>query len=416
MRRLLFLRWQGAPGGTVSWTLRDARRGAEPTAPSRGSLAEAARAARGHRVVVLVPGEDVALHCAQVPARSRARQARAVPFALEDEIAGEVEHTHFALAGGSGEQVPVAVVDHPRMAAWLEALQDAGLDADWVVPDILALPWEPAAWTLLADGPRVLLRTGRFEAQVLEAGWGGLVVAERLAGSDPAPGAVRVLATRGPDGTEATGATPFEDVFAAHGVALDAQEPPRDVLDWLARGFEPGAGINLLQGPYRGRRTLAERLRPWRPAAALAVLLLAVEGGAQVAEHVRLQREQATLEATVTARFQEAFPEARRIVNPRVQAEGRLRALRGGGDGSLGFLELLTTAAAPVVQAPGARVRSVTYRGGVLYLDLQVPDLQGLDRLKSAIAAAGGLEVVIQTATAQGNTVQSRLRIQEAPV
>ena len=64
------------------------------------------------RIVVLVPGEEVALHEARVPGHNRQRVLRVVPYALEEELASDVEDLHFALGRSlGGERYPVAVVE-----------------------------------------------------------------------------------------------------------------------------------------------------------------------------------------------------------------------------------------------------------------------------------------------------------------
>ena len=53
----------------------------------RGSLAEAAAAAQGRRVIVLVPGSEVVLAAPELPARSPARLLQLAPVALEENLA-----------------------------------------------------------------------------------------------------------------------------------------------------------------------------------------------------------------------------------------------------------------------------------------------------------------------------------------
>jgi general secretion pathway protein L len=86
-----------------------------------GSLEEAALAATGKVVRVLVPGTDVLLAAPVFPARSAAKLLQLVPFALEDQLASDVELLHFALGRQRPDQsLPVAVVDHQRLRACLD--------------------------------------------------------------------------------------------------------------------------------------------------------------------------------------------------------------------------------------------------------------------------------------------------------
>ena len=80
----------------ASWTVAD-EAGRLIEAESSGTLAEAAEAVEGRRATLVVPGDDVLLAEAVVPGASPVRAQQAVPFALEEQLADDVERLHFAL-------------------------------------------------------------------------------------------------------------------------------------------------------------------------------------------------------------------------------------------------------------------------------------------------------------------------------
>ena len=106
-------------------------------------------------IVVLVPAEDVLLTEARVPARNRAQLLQALPFAVEDQLLAPVESLHFAAATGEGDAVGVAVVAKATLRSWLDRLSEAGIRADAILPDSLALPFAPDHVTLLAAAYRL---------------------------------------------------------------------------------------------------------------------------------------------------------------------------------------------------------------------------------------------------------------------
>ena len=74
------------------------------SAPGSGSLTDAAAAADGARVVLVLPGDEVSLLRATLPPRSGKRVGALVPFALEDQLAAEIDTLHFAV-GVQGEEI-----------------------------------------------------------------------------------------------------------------------------------------------------------------------------------------------------------------------------------------------------------------------------------------------------------------------
>jgi general secretion pathway protein L len=125
----------GPPTDQVEWLSVDG--GGSPVGASgRGTLVEAAVAAGSRRLVVIVPGEDIALSAPELPSRSGSKLARLVPFALEEALAADVETLHFAVGKQAGDRrVPVAALERGRLSAWLAELAAVGLAPAALYPD-----------------------------------------------------------------------------------------------------------------------------------------------------------------------------------------------------------------------------------------------------------------------------------------
>lgn len=393
-----FLHLGESPADPVSWLDPDGH-------PGTGDLDAAAAALGARECVVFAPGQRCLLTRAPVPSRNRAHQARAVPYALEDDLSSDVEGLHFALGPHRDGQVAVAVVARDWLEAWRAALDEAGLQASGIFPDLLALPWDGERWTLADNGAAVLVRTGAHSGFAADPATLRSLIAAALEeeDEDASPERLRVLPT--PSAGDAPAALPLP---------RDLESSPRPLLQWLAAGHQPATSIDLLQGAFDRSSEGTDPWRPWQPVAAMGLLLLAVAGAFQVAEYVRIRDESAALEQRIATLYRQAFPDARSVIKPRFRTERLLAELRAGGAGEGGLLRLLGSAAGPLAEARETRVRGLSFRNDNLYVDLQVPALQTLDRLKQAIAAAGGVEVTIQTATARDGGVESRLQIREA--
>ena len=115
------------------------------------------------RTIVLVPGIDVFLGDARVPGRNRQQVLRAIPYALEEQLATDVEQLHFALGPVQADNhYPVAAVDREKMESWAELLREHGINANQWLPEMLALPAAEEGWSLLVDQETVLVRTGPY--------------------------------------------------------------------------------------------------------------------------------------------------------------------------------------------------------------------------------------------------------------
>jgi len=350
------------------------------------------------RVVVLVPGAEVSLAEARVPGRNRQRLLRAIPYALEEQLATDVEELHFALGPvGEGNQYPVAVVERSTMSAWAALLRENGIQAEQLIPETLALPSD-AGWNLMVDGETVLVRSGDYAGFAVDIDNLPVLLALFQA-KQQAPETARVF-----------GSTVL-DLEAVDVEFVDERIQP---LELLARGWAHGPAINLLQGAYSRREEWGRLLRPWIASAALLLagfILIGVSTGLNYF-HLSGQREQ--LRAEIEDVYRKAFPKAKRIVNPRAQMEQKVTQFRRqAGGGNTDFLAMFAETAGVVRATEGINVRSASYRNGRLDLDLQADNLQILDSLKQSLVSSGLMSAEIQSAsTGENQKVKSRMRVQ----
>lgn len=368
-------------------------------AVQRGSWAELAEQTAGSRLLLIAPGEAITLHQVPLPSRKRSTWARAVPYALEDQVVEDIETLHFALASApDGDCLPVAVVNRDTLRGWLDACAQASLVPAALLPEPLLLPWQEGDWSLLLDGQRAVVRTGRWDGFATEQDLLELLLNQALVDAgDARPQRLRVWGHPPPALAE-IGLDPL--------IEDSAPEP----LSVLASAYQPLATINLLQGGYSLRAHWGRWLRPWRAAAVLAGLWLLVQGISQMHEYWSLRREQVALRAAMEQVYKEAVPGATRIVNPKVQLETRLRELRPASASSGAFLELLYRSGQPLVSFTDVTLRGLSYRDGQLDLDLQGGNPEVLDQLQQKLNQQPGLQVEMRTTQREGQ-VESKVTL-----
>ncbi len=194
MKETIYIRLAGDPDEPMAWRA-EGERGSE-----QGSalLSDIAGRAQSARIVVLVSGTDCLLTSTHVPTRKRQRILQALPFALEDRMAGDVEALHFAVgeieADGTAH---AAVVAKERMDGWLRQLREAGLHPHALHPETVALPFESGAWSLLLGPEEALLRTGINAGLGLDSDAVEEVLAMAIEGAAEPPERIRLFDCRG---------------------------------------------------------------------------------------------------------------------------------------------------------------------------------------------------------------------------
>ncbi len=394
------LRLAGDLSGNVSWV--NVIAAPEKTADvGQGTLTEAATQLTGHRVIALVPSTCLLLTSAHIPTRNRQRILAAVPNVLEEQIADDIDDLHFALGQhGADGRIQVAVVAKSLMAAWLSRLHEAGIRPAMLVPDMLALPYEPGGWTLGEIDRYGLVRTGRQSGFACDL--------ENLATLLTA-----ALAEAGATKPEFLQTVQVTDASVVATSGIEVRALPDTVMQACSRGLDEPQLIDLLQGDYSRREQIGKLWRPWRATAALAAVWLVFHVGLTVTDYVRLSREDGRFAAQVMQVYRDTFPDARAIDISLMEREmmRRLGELRGGGAADAGLLALLSEVSQSLATTGGLELQRMSYTNGQIDLALTIKDLQDLDKLKQQLAAKPGLDVEIQSASARDNQVEARLQI-----
>lgn len=401
--------------GQAEWAVVDAT-GACVLAPATGTLSDAAPLCAGRRTVVLVPAVRVLRTRVDVPVKGTSRIAQALPFALEDLLAEDVEELHFAAgARFADDQVAVAVVRRERMDSWLAQLSAAGIQPQAIHADSDAVQEIAGNSILVLEEHHALLRDPGGDPVVSELdsleGLLELWLAQpRPAGAD---GAVPPRHLQVYDATLDGLPNGIWERFQERVASLEVRRLPDGALLRLAATIATAPGVNLLQGDYVSRNSLGSYWPRWRLAAGLVAALAAAIVATAGADAWRLRRESAALEADIRQAASFTFPgvdaggDLRSLVNSRLQGDGGAAAGAAGRQ----FLETMQTVAVAVAKTGNARIEGLNYRAGVLELQVRAPSAEALDTIRKLVVEGGNLKADIQSSNAAGDEIQGRIRI-----
>lgn len=394
---------------TVHWLVIDAQ-GNRIGSIQTSTLNEVTRQADGRRVTVIVPGFDTVILSARVPSRNAQKIAQALPFALEDQLAEDIDSLHFALGPRTADGAQtVAVVRHADVQRWLARIKQADITANAMIPDFMALQSVPKRWTaaLKTDGLRV--RTSPDGGFVLDPGSAEAGLARWLDSEeeDSRPAVLHLEAV--PD--MAAAAAILANIVADRGLEIELSESEQPLLGHCGAALIEGEVFDLLQGPYRPSSGLDNEWRRWRPAAILAAAWVILFGVQQGLDIYRLHQREIALQKQITTLFHQALPDVRNIEDARVQVEQRLRMLRSSSGSGGAFLDTLTAAGIAMDTSGGMRIKALDYREGTLQLSVIAKDMQALDSYKQKLSNTAGYNVQINSANAADDGVEGQLTV-----
>lgn len=415
MAHTLLLRLPAPGQEDTEWlTIDDA--GEPATARQRGPLSLAAAVGRTARVIVIAPATQILLAEPELPPGTGVRLARAVPFALEEQLTEDVDQLIFALgkrrAGGG---TPVAVVSRSVLQGWLADLSAAGITPAAIYADMSLLPLNPGQSVLwLEHGRLSVRRPGKLPFAVeLTPVTEALIVAGVIADPLAADAASHTLesailyATREDWAIVQDEVETLTDRFAS----LKIQLLPDGPLPWLARSLEGTDAVNLRQGEF-ALATTGGGWRKWRTAGALAAGLLAVHMAADAVQLRQAKRASAALDAEIAQVFSASMP-AVEMTDARRQMQTRLERIRHSGPGPQHFLRTLQAFSEAVSASPNTTIDSLSYRQDLLDMKVTAPSLAALSQLSQRVGKQG-LAAEIQSSTPVGAAVEAHLQVRAA--
>ncbi|MBC7477934.1 MAG: hypothetical protein H7317_07545 [Pseudorhodobacter sp.] len=289
-----------------------------------------------------LPTEQVLLLSAVLPPLSASHRRAAVGFAVEDRIAQPLEQVFVVLGPVVGGAHVIAVVARGLVAGAKARL----------LPDVLAVPVPEKGWAVLISDARALVRLA--DGTGFAMSMADLMMVWRHAGSP------EVLLCGGtlPEGMAAAGTLALQPIGRAW-ARFDLGGADQDGLLRLPRGIWALAGVLVLAAALHlgliwadlgtERRMLAQR-----------------EGALRMAMTAIGQPDSGDLDADLGAALAAAEP---------VKQSG--------------FLTVMVASSAALATVAGVSVQGLSWGEGALRLDLQAPDLAGLQAAEAALTAAG---------------------------
>lgn len=384
MAEWLLLRLAPGQEERVSWMAADAT-GQPVSSPQSGSLAQAASAASGRRLAIVAPSSDVLVTEVELPVKSGVKVQQVVPFALEEQLAADIETLHFAVGARDQQsgRTRVAVVTRALMEQWLGSLHSAGLAPERLCSEAELLPHNPGHVVVLLEGDSLCVcRADKVPetlpsldlAAALEAALGVELAADDL-----------IIYTLPDDWQRRSGEI---EALRARCASLKVQLLNYGTLPLLSPQLAAAGPINLLSGDYAPRSSFADGWRRWRLVAGLAAALLVVHVGGLSLQRLQQRRSERALDEAIGQVAQRALPGDSGSGSVRSRIEHRLLAAQGGSD-NFGLMSGLAALARAIQNADGASVQTISFHDGGMDLQVKAKDASNLERINQSLRSSG---------------------------
>ena len=279
---------------------------------------------------VLIPASDCAFHSLTLPAGLRKPPLQVAPFLLEEQLADDVEATHFALLHRQQAQCEIVAVQRQKMRDWLARCESLSLQPLALTPDVLAMAAENVWLTELLQS--------EAEEPVIDS-------------YSPPPAAPGVWRAQ-----------------------------PAQTLLTLAARYPATQQLSLLQGEFAVRRRRPAQAT-WRSAQYAALALALLVGTNSVLDHLDLARQAEAAQQASRAFYHRWFPTEKKVINPRLQMQQHLQTLARQAQHAP-LVDRLSALQNILSDTPGIRLRTLSWdaAGNRLQLDIAAVSSRALEQ------------------------------------
>lgn len=341
-----------------------------------------------------------------LPGNNRQRMLKAAPYALEDQLACDIDELHFTIGKRDADDlIPVVCVNKVLLKTLLQQFNHNGITINAVCPDFLALPLAEQQWTILISETSAYIKTSAQSGYFCERDNLPLILPALLQQSAIQPQTLLAITPEDLDNES------INALFAGTELPRVTQTIPQSLLHVFAMHLKDARNMNLLQGELASRPAVSLQWRVWRIASiALAswIVLKLVSAGLEI-QMLDTINQQLTVETE--SEFKRIFPDAKKFSGMQSRVKNRIKQLRGGSDDSQElFLQMLADAA-PALTGEGLSIHNIAYRERHIDLELQASTLQILEAAKSRLDTQHNLKSVLSTSV-EKDKVKARLRIE----
>ena len=279
--------------------------------------------ASSRQVICLLPGVEVCIKEVTINGAFNRQMQQALPYLIEEDLAGDVEKLHFTVVAKRTDLVHVAICDKQRMYNWLGWLSDASISCKQFIPEGLALPFPgDRNWQAVQLDNHWLIRESKELAWSCELSMLDVILASKI-----------------DEGSQQT-IESYSPLLEDHrGDWVNGL--PTLPMELLAIGAID-CKVNLLNDEFKVKKEVNKDLLKWRLSAILATLFFVLSCVNLYMENSKVESEVALVKGQVEGVYQLAFPSQNKLRYSRIKK--RLKSMLSEvneGNGANGFLVML---------------------------------------------------------------------------
>lgn len=377
---------------------------------SAGALTDLRAVATDHTSIVLLDSRCLHINELQLPTQNSQKMLKAVPYAIEEFIADDVENLHFvASKSKTSNAASVVGINKQTFQAVIDNFQTAGIRVEKIIPDALCLAANAQQWVILNYLSHSYLQTSKLNGMLVPHDLLPYILEKKL-NDETITKPEKILLFSESENTTAfdSAALTKTDIEI---VNITYNTHPLVVF---CGNYKQALPLNLLQHDFKPKNKSSGYWHQWRFAAALAGTWLLMHLGVTAFQYNQLKEENIVTKNQIEAIYKTTFPKSRKINNARKQMEQKLKELKSsGGNASNGLLFMLEEAFDNLNQeTKDITFQSITFRNNRIDIGLESKNLQAIENLNKKLNTNDTIKSEISSSSSEKDKVKGNLRIE----
>ena len=381
---------------------------------SSGDLNELSEAAANQRTVVLLNSQCLHINQLQLPTQNLQKMLKAVPYAIEEFIAEDIENFHFVIAKNKHNSLMAVVgIDKITLQNIIQIFQQANITLEKVIPDVLCLAANGQQWVCLNYLDTSYLQTDTLNGMALSHNVLPYIMSNKLQDETQDPPEKILLFT------EQENTAAFDQLqlnTLSNGEKLEKVDIVynKHPLVVFCGHYKQALPLNLLQNEFKNKRKSSGLWQHWRLAASLAAIWLVLNLALTSFQYTQIKSANNITKAKIEQVYKKTFPKSQKIVNPRVQMEQKLKKLRSGtGNSNNGLIFLLAESFGTLSSDKNnITLQSLTFRNNRMDIGLDSNNLQTIENLNKNLNSNNKIKSEIISSSSEKDKVKGNLRIE----
>jgi general secretion pathway protein L len=370
-----------------------------------GNLNDISEEDKTNTLIVLTPATDSLLTFIDLPIKSNSKLKKAIPYALEDQIASDIKDIHFGFVKPKkGKLIGVAAISKSELNDYKNLLLTHNIQPHVITSEIHGVPIIEKTITLLIESSRVYINNGLNKAYALD----GMDIMESVNLIDTEKNITNVQIYLSENNQDLIAQS--EKLRDSYNT-VDVKILAKGLLQKLSHNILNANYINFLQGEHAPKIHIKKYFKPWRYATLLVIIFFALSLINKSVNYIQLSKYEKNLASRFLNEYRYFAINATDISDPiRI-----ISAIKNNDpqirENSL-FFEGLDIISNAIKNKDNVLLNSITFQGNIFNIRLFTPNIALLDAIARGINQNNNYAARIQSTNQENDTVESRIEIQ----